>query len=130
MLRVLTSIALITVAAASATAQQTPNAAPASAGSNASRAAKPTLASADYAKWETLSGNAISADGKWIAYDLRRGNGSTELRYRATSGGEEHSARSATNPQFSGNSRWLLFTVAPDTDRGGGRAWWNSGSER
>ena len=41
---------------------------------------KPTLASADYAKWETLGNGALSPDGKWVAYDLRRGNGSTEWK--------------------------------------------------
>jgi dipeptidyl aminopeptidase/acylaminoacyl peptidase len=118
MLRALTSIALIT-AAASAAAQQTPSAQPPNTSSATARV-KPTLASADYSKWETLSGNAISADGKWIAYDLRRGNGSTELRYRGTSSGDEHSARSATNPQFTSDSRWLLFTITPDTAGGAG----------
>ena len=121
MLRALSSITLITIAATALPAQQSPSAPAPSQSSAAPRAAKPTLAAADYAKWETLSGNALSADGKWIAYDLRRGNGSTELRYRATSGGEEHTARSATTPQFTSDSRWLLYTVSPDTAGGGGR---------
>ena len=86
----------------------------------ATSAAKPTLASADYAKWESLGGSAISADGKWIAYDFRRGNGSTELRYRAASSGDEHSIHSATGAQFTSDGRWLLATVTPDT-AGGGR---------
>src|SRR5262249_39919770 len=45
--------------------------------------AKPTLTSADYAKWETLGAGALSPDGKWVAYDFRRANGTTELHYRA-----------------------------------------------
>jgi dipeptidyl aminopeptidase/acylaminoacyl peptidase len=89
-------------------------------------AANPTLTSADYAKWETLGAGALSPDGKWVAYDFRRGSGTTELRYRAVDSDKEQSARSATNPQFAGNSRWLLYTIAPDTAGGrggrGGRA--------
>ena len=83
--------------------------------------AKPTLAGADYAKWETLGNSALSPDGKWVAYDFRRGNGSTELRYRALEGSDEHTARSGSNAQFAGNSRWLLYTIGPDSGSGGGR---------
>lgn len=85
----------------------------------------PTVtASADLAKWETLGSGALSPDGKFVAYELRRGDGSTELRYRPTSGGEEHIIRSANGPQFSNDSHWLLFTITPDTTggRGGARA--------
>ena len=82
-------------------------------------AAKPTLAAADYAKWETLGGSSLSPDGKWVAFDIRRGNGSTELRYRALDGDAERTARSGSNPQFSSNSRWLLYTIGPDSGGGG-----------
>ena len=41
------------------------------------------LTPADYARWETLGTSALSPDGKWIAYDFRRGNGSSEVVYRA-----------------------------------------------
>ena len=60
--RVLRSVALLLVGAGALAAQQTP-------------AAKPTLASADYAKWESLGSGELSPDGKWVAYDFRRGNG-------------------------------------------------------
>ena len=84
---------------------------------------KATLAPADYAKWETLGSGALSPDGKWVAYDFRRGNNTTELRYRAIDGEAERTVRSASNPQFSNNGRWLLYTVSPDTAgrAGGGR---------
>jgi hypothetical protein len=82
---------------------------------------KATLAPADYAKWETLGSGALSPDGKWVAYDFRRGNNTTELRYRAIDSEAERTVRSASNPQFSNNGRWLLYTVSPDTaGRGGG----------
>src|SRR5262249_2084772 len=88
--------------------------------------AKPTLTSADYAKWETLGAGALSPDGKWLAYDFRRANGTTELHYRPVDSDKDQSALSASKPQFSDNSRWLLYTVTPDTAGGrggrGGRA--------
>jgi dipeptidyl aminopeptidase/acylaminoacyl peptidase len=85
---------------------------------------KPTVtASADLAKWETLGAGALSPDGKFAAYDFRRGDMTTELRYRAVGGGEEHAVRSANAPQFSNDGHWLLFTIVPDTagGRGAGR---------
>ncbi len=89
-------------------------------------AAKPTLTSADYAKWETLGAGALSPDGKWVAFDFRRGNGTTELHYRTVGADKDQSARSASNAQFSANSRWLVYTITPDTAGGrggrGGRA--------
>ena len=52
-------------------------------GSSSAAVRKPVLKSADYAKWETLGNGVLSPDGKWIAYDLRRGDGTVELRYHA-----------------------------------------------
>src|SRR5438045_8966756 len=60
----------------------------------------PTLSSADYARWETLGNGSLSPDGQWIAYDFRRGNGSTELHYRPTDSDNDHTGRSAANAQF------------------------------
>lgn len=82
---------------------------------------KPVLASADYAKWETLGNGALSPDGKWVAYDLRRGNGTTELRYRTVDSDNEHIVHSANGPQFTNNGHWLLYTITPDTAGAAGR---------
>ena len=107
-------LSVLIAAASPLTAQQ-------SQGSPPAAARKPVLKSADYAKWETLGNGVLSPDGKWIAYDLRRGDGSGELRYHAIDTVAEHSARLGINPQFTSNSRWLLYTVTPDTV-GGARA--------
>jgi len=111
-LRVIAVLAVLTTGAGSVAAQQQ--------GSSSARA-KPVLSSADYAKWETLGNGALSPDGKWVAYDFRRGNGSTELRYRTIDSGNEHSVRSANGPQFSANDHWLLYTITPDTAGGAAR---------
>ena len=79
-------------------------------------AAKPLLTEADFARIETLGATALSPDGKWIAYDFRRGaSGPTELRYRAIAGGAESSVPLGHTPVFSATNHWLLFTVTPDT---------------
>jgi dienelactone hydrolase len=79
----------------------------------------PVLTGADYAKWETLGNSALSPDGKWLAYDVRRGNGSVDLHYRVDAEAD-HTVRSATMPQFTSNGRWLLYTIVPDTAGGAG----------
>jgi hypothetical protein len=109
MSRVLSSLALLAVGAGALAAQQPQGA-----------AAKPTLTTADYAKWETLGAGTLSPDGKWVAYDFRRGNSSVELHYRSVDGTDETSVPSGTGPQFTSNSRWLVYTLVPDT-AGGGR---------
>src|SRR5439155_23599995 len=77
--------------------------------------ARVPLAEADYARIETLGATALSPDGKWIAYDLHRNSGGSELHYRALAAGAEQTIRSACAPTFSSNSQWLLYTVSPDT---------------
>src|SRR4051794_32265479 len=55
---------------------------PRSPGAALPSSAKPLLTEADFARIETLGATALSPDGKWIAYDFRRGtSGPTELRY-------------------------------------------------
>ena len=89
---------------------------PRNVGAASSSTAKPLLTEADFARIETLGATALSPDGKWIAYDFRRGaSGPTELRYRATAGGPESSVPLGHTPAFSATSHWLLFTVTPDT---------------
>jgi hypothetical protein len=108
-MRVLRTAALLTFGAGALAAQGTSG-------------AKPTLTNADYAKWESLGAGQLSPDGKWVAYDFRRGNQSVELRYRAADATSETSVPSGSAPQFTSNSRWLVYTLVPDTAGGrGGR---------
>jgi len=82
--------------------------------------ARPLLTEADFARIEQLGAVALSPDGKWIAYDFRKGvSGPTELRYRTVAGGTEQSKPLGNTPIFSADSRWLLFTVTPDTSNAG-----------
>src|SRR5437773_11652640 len=96
---------------------------PQSASSTTSAGGRTVLTEADFARIEALGATALSPDGKWVAYDFRRGvSGPTELRYRPVAGGAEASAPLGNTPVFSANSRWLLFTVTPDTTGGRGGA--------
>jgi len=46
---------------------------------------RPTLTPDDYGQWESLTfgGTALSPDGQWLAYGIRRVNEETEIRIRS-----------------------------------------------
>jgi dipeptidyl aminopeptidase/acylaminoacyl peptidase len=72
---------------------------------------KPTIAPADYGKWETLGNGVLSPDGKWLAYPIRRADGTFELRIGSTAGGKTHVAKLATEPAFSADSHWIAYAI-------------------
>src|SRR6059058_5460321 len=89
----LRAVALLVSMSGVAVAQE-PRTGPAS-----SASAKPALTEAEFARIEQLGAVALSPDGKWVAYDFRRGaSGPTELRYRAVSGGEESAVPLGNGP--------------------------------
>lgn len=76
-------------------------------------AAQPKLpiAPADYAKWETLGNGVFSPDGKWLAYPIRRSDGTYELRISSTGGGKTHVTKFGTDPAFSSDSHWVAYAI-------------------
>lgn len=74
---------------------------------------KPALKTADYAKWETLGPATISPNGKWFAYSIARVGGGAELRYRLVSQETTVTVRGASNPTFTDDGRWLIYSVNP-----------------
>jgi dipeptidyl aminopeptidase/acylaminoacyl peptidase len=72
----------------------------------------------DYGKWESLGASALSPDGRWLASQVRRVDGTYELRIyavAATAAGQEDAAstilESGGSPSFSGDSRWLAYSI-------------------
>jgi hypothetical protein len=72
---------------------------------------KPSIAPADYGKWETLGNGVFSPDGKWLAYPIRRADGTYELRISPTGGGKTLVAQLGTDPAFSSDSRWVAYSI-------------------
>ncbi|MBS1241804.1 MAG: putative peptidase [Gemmatimonadetes bacterium] len=87
----------------------------------AGQQAKPTLAPADYGKWESLGAPTLSPDGRWVAYPLSRVDEKNELRLmsleRDTAQVRARGATPflvtsyATSPAFSADSRWAAWLV-------------------
>ena len=99
------------------------NGGPSDPSAKSSRAAKGPMPAAEWGTLESLAATALSPDGKWVAYDLRRDAGGGELHWRAVARDADHTVRNASGETFSSNSRWLVYTIAPDTAGGrGGRA--------
>jgi dipeptidyl aminopeptidase/acylaminoacyl peptidase len=94
-------------------------------GSAGASARKTPIPSADWSRFEVLGASVISADGTWVAYELRRngGFGASELHYRALSADKDEIATAASGATFSSNSRWLVYTIVDSAaaGRGGGR---------
>ena len=88
--------------------------------------AKRALTINDYSKWRTIESPAISPDGKWIAYVLRFTNvvttdGKPELHLYNVETSKDTVILHATAPQFSPDSRWVVYQVdVPAPTRGAG----------
>src|SRR6266851_10174174 len=72
---------------------------------------KPAVTPADYGKWETLGAGTLSPDGKWLAYAIRRVDGTHELRVTPSAGGKTTVLASGANPAYSPDSRWLAYAI-------------------
>src|SRR5215468_7583491 len=75
------------------------------------QSSKPSVAPADFGKWETLSPPVLSPDGKWLGAAVRRNNGTSELRVHPIAGGTPKIALSGSEPAFSPDSRWVAYVI-------------------
>ncbi len=81
-------------------------------------AAKKAMTVDDYSKWRTISGQILSADGKWLAYVLELTNvlpGETKpvMHVVNLETNADVSVNDATAPVFSPDSQWLAYQVDP-----------------
>lgn len=89
--------------------------------------AKKVLSVDDYSKWRAIDAAQMSGDGKWVAYGLRFTNVVTpdakpELHLKRLDTDAEVVVKDASQPQFSPDSKWLVYLVEPPPPvRGAGR---------
>jgi hypothetical protein len=72
---------------------------------------KPTLTPEDYGQWESHTSLALSPDGTWLVYGIRRVNEKDELRIRAL---DEDAARVVpfgSGATFDRTGRWLAYRI-------------------
>jgi hypothetical protein len=75
---------------------------------------KPVLTPADYPRFESIGGDALSPDGKWYAYRVSHVDADGELRYRRVDRDDSaHVAPLGLTPAFSRDSRFLAWSIEP-----------------
>ena len=72
---------------------------------------KPPIAPDDYARWESLGFAALSQNGKWMAYSIRRVSGDNELRIRSLETDSTTIVAFGSRPSFSDDGRWLAYSI-------------------
>jgi dipeptidyl aminopeptidase/acylaminoacyl peptidase len=92
--------------------------APAPAQSAAAGPAKKAMTIDDYSKWRTISAEALSPDGKWLAYvqeltNVLPGETKPELHIVNLAANKDAVVNDATAPVFSPDSKWLAYQVDP-----------------
>ena len=93
----------------------------------AQTAAKKPLSVEDYPKWRSITGQEISADGKWVAYVLQLTNVPTTetkpvLHILDLATNTDVAVPHATEASFSPDSKWIAYQIDPNPARGrGGR---------
>lgn len=73
----------------------------------------------DYDLWNTTTDQRISNDGKWVLFNVRSGDrdkGST-LKIRRNQATKEYSIPRATGPQFTFDSKYVIYRVTPDPEQ-------------
>ena len=74
---------------------------------------KRPLQIADYRLWRTIEDEAISDDGRWVAWTYARVRGDDTLTVRTVEAGTEHVVARASDPVLSDDGRWTAYFVTP-----------------
>ena len=120
-----TSALLLCVVAATLSAQAGPPTTPSTAPTAVAKTnGKKALTIPDYARWRSIGSVAISDDGAWATYGYSQRNLDDTLFLKSFATGTDTRIPRATGPQFSDDSRWVAYFVAPPganrAGRGGG----------
>ncbi|MBL8737898.1 MAG: hypothetical protein JNL12_15805, partial [Planctomycetes bacterium] len=67
----------------------------------------------DYDDWKSLRGTACAQDGSWVAYAIEPQWGDGVLEVREVAGPGLHRLERGSNPRFSADGRFVVFTRVP-----------------
>jgi dipeptidyl aminopeptidase/acylaminoacyl peptidase len=86
--------------------------------------AKKVLGVDDYSRWRNIESSALSADGRWVVYGLRRTNtlpaeSEPQVVLRDVGAGTDVTIAEASNPVLSPDGRWVAYLVEPRPARRG-----------
>lgn len=90
---------------------------------NGTSSALRPLQLSDALSWKRIGNTALSRNGQWFAYRVGPAEGEGQVIVRQTQGDKEHKfpggEGSFGSLAFSDDSKWLTFSTAPGTRRGG-----------
>ena len=66
-----------------------------------------------YDSWRSIAGSRLSQDGQWLAYALTAPGDDGELVVRNLKSGQELRHPRGTNPQFTPDAKFVIFTIVP-----------------
>ncbi len=70
------------------------------------------LTPSDYGRWERLESFALSPDGGWLSYRVRREDGEGRLHLRKVDADSLIAVPRGSSPQFSPDGDWIAFSFA------------------
>lgn len=73
----------------------------------------------DYGRWSRITSVALSPDGEWMTYAHSPNEGDGKLFIRLLDGETIHEIERGSGPQFSSDSRWVVYTISPPGEEGG-----------
>ena len=71
----------------------------------------------DWLDWERIGQTALSPDGRWVAYSIGRGDGTSELRLRVIASDAVETFEQGTRPTFSSDGKWLAFAITKSDEQ-------------
>jgi dipeptidyl aminopeptidase/acylaminoacyl peptidase len=71
---------------------------------------------ADYDKWNSIGQQAISEDGKWIAFAVRPAEGAGTLTIREVASQKQYTILNGSGVRFNYDSRFAAYLIQPDPD--------------
>ena len=74
----------------------------------------------DYALWRSVGQTSLSPDGRWVTYAYGRREVDDSLFIKPLAGGDSRVVVRGSDPQFTGDSRWVAYYVNPKEEEGGG----------
>ncbi len=77
---------------------------------------KKVIGHEEFDSWKSIDGQQLSADGRWVAYELKPGQGDPVMHLYDGNSGQERTFDRGQDARFSADSRYLVFRIKPPMD--------------
>ncbi len=77
---------------------------------------KRPLEHTDYELWNTVGGQQLSGDGKWVMFTVRNEKAGNTLKIRQTTSTKEYSIKHGAGGRFTDDSSFAIYNIEPDPE--------------